>query len=346
MASFPKTRLFEPRYGVEKRSTPALVNSDRLAQRSERGAELLREQFWLFPRRKVSAFVGFVPIDELVEGLLSPTARSTVDLPGEDRHCDRDLRDLNCVERSAPALRRVPVGPRRGGAGVREPIERDVVEDLISRKRLLNPVVRPLGEFVVEKGEHADRRIRERIAQGLRPGIHHLGIAESFSIKVLEAGERNFFCVGKTRGYRISIADEPQDAWRYGAGHIDVDAQEALRCLDRHDLGYDRAPVATLTNVALVSQALHQLMPCARDMSGTPVGALRLAREAVAGIGRQHEVESVFGLSAVGGRIGERSNGLKKLQGRTGPTVSHDQRHGIRMRRPYVNELKSIVVTN
>jgi hypothetical protein len=74
--------------------TRALFNSDRLAQRSERGAELLREQFWLFPRGEVSAFVDFVPVGQLVEGLLSPTARSAVDLTREDRHGDRDLRDL------------------------------------------------------------------------------------------------------------------------------------------------------------------------------------------------------------------------------------------------------------
>src|SRR5262245_52966657 len=80
-------------------------------------------------------------------------------------------------------------------------------------------------------------------------------------------------------------------------------------------------------------------MPCVRHAGGTPVRALRFAREAVTGIGGQHEVESVFGLSAVGGRIGERVDGLEKLEGRSGPAVGHDQRHGVRMRRAYVDEL-------
>src|SRR5262245_9422502 len=271
----------------------ALCSSDRLAQRSEGGAKLFREQFWLLPSREMSAFVDFVPVDELLEGLLSPAARSAVDLPGEDCHRNRHLRNLNCVERPAPSLRGVPVGPRRGGAGVREPIERDVVKNLISRESALNTLIGPLGELVVEKGKHADRRICERIAQGLWPGIHHFGIAEPLPVEVLETSEGNFFCIGEARGHRISVANKPQDACRHGAGHIDVDAQEALRCLHRQYLGYDRAPVTTLTDIAVVSETLHQLVPCARHMGGTPVRALRFAREAVTGIGRQHEVESI-----------------------------------------------------
>src|SRR5262245_23152261 len=235
-------------FDEESRGTPArvwegtqdgaLCSSDGLAQRSEGGAELFREQFWLLPSREMSAFLDLVPVDELLEGLLSPAARSAVDLPGKDCHRNRHLRDLHRVERPAPSLRGVPVGPRRRSAGVREPIERDVVEDLISRERALNTLIGPLAELIVEKGQHTDRRICERIAQGLRPGIHHFGIAEPFPIEVLETSEGNFFCVGEGRGRRISIANKPQDAWGHDARHIDVDAQEALRCLHRHYLGY------------------------------------------------------------------------------------------------------------
>src|SRR5262245_15418130 len=107
-----------PRACGRGRKTGALCSSDRLAQRSEGGAKLFREQFWLLPSREMSAFVDFVPVDELLEGLLSPAARSAVDLPGEDCHRNRHLRNLNCVERPAPSLRGVSVGPRRGGAGV------------------------------------------------------------------------------------------------------------------------------------------------------------------------------------------------------------------------------------
>src|SRR5439155_14321731 len=58
------------------RAAPSL----QLAQRSERRAELGREEFRLFPRREVTALVDLVEIDQLVIATLIPALWRTVDL--------------------------------------------------------------------------------------------------------------------------------------------------------------------------------------------------------------------------------------------------------------------------
>src|SRR3712207_135567 len=79
--------------------------------------------------------------------------------------------------------------------------------------------------------------------------------------------------------------------------------------------------------------------PGARGAAGLPAELGGLAGEAVAGQGRQHEVEGVLGTSAVRGRVGERADGLEQLDDRAGPAVGHDQRQRILMPRPDVDEV-------
>ena len=55
------------------------------------------------------------------------------------------------------------------------------------------------------------------------------------------------------------------------------------------------AHVAALGDIAGVAEAAHQLRPGARDAAGVPADLGRLGGEAVAGQGRQHEVERVLG---------------------------------------------------
>ena len=61
--------------------------------------------------------------------------------------------------------------------------------------------------------------------------------------------------------------------------------------------------------------------------------------EAVAGQGRQHQVECVLGGAAVRGRVGQRADGLEQLDDRAGPAVRHDQRQRVLMPRPDVDEV-------
>src|SRR5262249_16693973 len=77
-------------------------------------------------------------------------------------------------------------------------------------------------------------------------------------------------------------------------------------------------------DVVRVAEATHQLRPGARDAAGVPADRGRLAGEAVARYGRQHEVERVLGTSAVRGRVGERADDLEQLDDRAGPAVRDD----------------------
>ena len=108
-----------------------------------------------------------------------------------------------------------------------------------------------------------------------------------------------------------------------------MDADQPLGCLAAHRVGDGGAHVAALGDVAGVAEAVHQLRPRLRDAAGVPAELGRLAREAVAGHGRQHEVERVLGASAVRGRVGERADGLEQLDDRAGPAVRHDQRQRV-----------------
>ena len=111
-----------------------------------------------------------------------------------------------------------------------------------------------------------------------------------------------------------------------------MDAEQPLGCLAAHRVGDGGAHVAALGDVAGVAEAVHQLRPGLRDAADVPAELGRLAGEAVAGQGRQHQVERVLGAAAVRGRVGERADGLEQLDDRAGPAVRHDQRQRVLVR--------------
>ena len=84
--------------------------------------------------------------------------------------------------------------------------------------------------------------------------------------------------------------------------------------------------IATLRNVTGVAQALHEHVPGPRHAIGIPAEIGRLAREAIAGDGGDHDVEGVLRAPAVGDRVGERAYHFQELQRRAGPAVGKDQR--------------------
>ena len=120
---------------------------------------------------------------------------------------------------------------------------------------------------------------------------------------------------------------------------VDVDAEQPLGCLAAHRVRDGGAHVASLGHVARVAEAVHQLRPRARDAAVLPAELGRLAGEAVAGQGRQHQVEGVLGPSAVRGRVGERADDAEQLDDRARPAVRHDQRQGVLVLRPHVDEV-------
>ena len=92
-----------------------------------------------------------------------------------------------------------------------------------------------------------------------------------------------------------------------------MNAEQPFWCLAAHRVGYAGALIAALGDVAGVAEAVHQLRPGSRDATGVPADLLRLSREAVAGHGRNHDIERVLGAPAVRGRVGERAYDLEHL---------------------------------
>ena len=116
-------------------------------------------------------------------------------------------------------------------------------------------------------------------------------------------------------------------------------ADQTLDRLAAHQVGDEGTHVAALGDIAVVAEAAHQLRPRACGAGGLPAELGRLAREAVARQGRQHQVEGVLGGAAVGGRVGQRADGLEELDDRAGPAVGHDQRQRVLVTRLDVDEV-------
>src|SRR6185369_12598220 len=99
-------------------------------QRLERRAHLAGEQLRLLPGGEVTAFRQLVVVNELRIGPLSPSPRYRVDLVRIDADCDRDANALRRNE----ALLVLPIEARRGNGGVGQPVEGNIVEDVVPRQ--------------------------------------------------------------------------------------------------------------------------------------------------------------------------------------------------------------------
>src|SRR5262245_9649697 len=106
----------------------------RLSKRPECGAHFAREEFRLFPSGKVTALVDLVEVGDVGVRVLDPAARSPPDLAGEGGEADRErdlgrsLAGLACLSLGLSVL---PVRPGRRVAGARQPVQRDVVDDVV-----------------------------------------------------------------------------------------------------------------------------------------------------------------------------------------------------------------------
>src|SRR3712207_870079 len=126
-----------------------LSQHGQLAKRPERGSDFLREQPRLLPGGEVAALVDLVEVDQAGVGLLGPAARGLVLLAGKDTHGDRNGDALG-VEEAALVF---PIETRRRDPRVRQPIESDVVEDLVARQ-FARGACRP-----VQSGDDRRRRL-------------------------------------------------------------------------------------------------------------------------------------------------------------------------------------------
>src|SRR5688572_23992883 len=104
------------------------------AKRPERRPDLLREESRLFPGGEVAAPVDLVEVREAGVDRLNPAARGSPDLAGERREADRnrDRRRSRATRTGCGQnLSKLPVPPGGRGAGARQPVQRDVVDDAL-----------------------------------------------------------------------------------------------------------------------------------------------------------------------------------------------------------------------
>src|SRR5215472_2458072 len=160
------------------------------AQGPEARANLLREDLGLFPRGEVATLVDLVVVDELGIRLLRPAPRERIELVRENAHGNRDSYSPDAEE---PFLV-LPVEAARRNGGVRQPGERDVVEDVVSREAgtltCEDARDQPVAALVVveEIGRQPDRRIRQAV-HGLRAQPKLEPIADPLLVDELQALE-------------------------------------------------------------------------------------------------------------------------------------------------------------
>ena len=120
------------------------VSSMQSAQRSERGAQLIDKELRLFPRRKVPTFFKLVVMNEFGERPHSPTPGSCIDLVRKDTYgnWDGDVPDV----KEGPLV--FPIETSRRDRRVRQPVECDVVQDVITREPFRLSVEDTCDEFV------------------------------------------------------------------------------------------------------------------------------------------------------------------------------------------------------
>src|SRR5918996_753274 len=108
-----------------------------VAQGAERGPHLGGEELRLLPGGEVAAPVDLVEVGEAGVDRLDPAARGSEDLAGERREADgnRDRRrSLAGRTGCGLSLTGLPVPPGGRGAGARQPVQRDVVDDALPRE--------------------------------------------------------------------------------------------------------------------------------------------------------------------------------------------------------------------
>ena len=118
--------------------------------------------------------------------------------------------------------------------------------------------------------------------------------------------------------------------------------------LATHQVRHEGAHVAALGDVTVIAEAVHQLRPRAQCGQRPIRASAGSADNPYPGQGRQHQVERIFGATAV--RSGpSAADRLEQLDDRAGPAVGHDQRQRVLVSRRHVDEViltPSISVVN
>src|ERR1043166_5655630 len=212
-------------------------------QRFERRAHFTNEQLWLFPRREVSAFGKTVVVDKVHIRFLGPALRRLINFLRKRAHGDRKL-DASHVEETAAwrkSMPRVPVETGGRDRGIRQPIERDVVEHVVSRQSF-RLTVENAGDHLVTTNvvieypaRKADRRIDDSV-QSLRTVIHLESVAQPVRVEVNELIPRMFFIRREAGGRRATHRKGLRNIGWNRCRHIGVNGEQSRRLLQSHHL--------------------------------------------------------------------------------------------------------------
>src|SRR3954452_22357151 len=117
-----------------------------ISQRLECGPDLRCEKLRLFPGSEVAALVDLVEVSDVRVARLDPAARRPPDLSWKRREAERDLRRRQWLRTRGRRVRpvRLPIRSSCRGTGAGEPVQRDVVEDVIA--------CQVAGRLPIEKG--------------------------------------------------------------------------------------------------------------------------------------------------------------------------------------------------
>src|SRR5437588_4773846 len=153
------------------------------AQRPQSDAQLFHDELRLLPRREMPAIVELVVVNEFGIGTLCPTTRSCVEFVREGAYGNRDGDAFNSEKRELV----LPVESTRGNPSVRQPRERDVIEEIVPREACGLPVKGARDELqatcvVVHKiGRQANGRICNPVKR-LRTQSHLVCVADALRI--------------------------------------------------------------------------------------------------------------------------------------------------------------------
>src|SRR5262245_62112966 len=194
----------------------------------------------------MAAAIELVPVNEPGEEALSPAARGGDDLAGENAASDRKVYDAAIV--LARDFRLLEVDARGRRCGVREPVERDVVEHLLTREHRFRIaiVVGPGVKFLVDPGGLSRRGIGEGVTDRLRAGRQRKEVAETVGLK--ESKRIDGARLGGRQPLRMNLV------WKY-KWHIEMDGREARRPLLSQRCRDEGAPIAALRHIVSVAKA-------------------------------------------------------------------------------------------
>ena len=113
---------------------------------------------------------------------------------------------------------------------VRQPVQRDVVQELVSGEQALGLAV----VVVIHEDREPRRRVRQGLAYHLRPRAHHGGVGPVLLVERIERGERRAFLLGESCRRRPAAGERRRHIGRYRRRQVDVDAEQSCRRLARH----------------------------------------------------------------------------------------------------------------